>query len=71
MQPKKKCSNAGFTLIEVLVAMTIFAIASSATASLMFHSTSMDGIEQVTLNDSVHGKTRNIEVWPSGQVQEV
>ena len=28
-------------------------------------------IEDVTLNDSVHGKTRNIQVWPSGQVQEV
>lgn len=28
-------------------------------------------IEEVTLNDSVHGKTRHIQVWPSGQVQEV
>ena len=28
-------------------------------------------IEDVTLNDSVHGKTRHIQVWPSGQVQEV
>ena len=26
-------------------------------------------IDEVTLNDSVHGKTRNIQVWPSGQVQ--
>lgn len=31
--------SAGFTLIEVLVAMVTFAIASAATASLMFHST--------------------------------
>ncbi|MCS6926144.1 MAG: prepilin-type N-terminal cleavage/methylation domain-containing protein [Candidatus Binatia bacterium] len=31
--------SAGFTLIEVLVAMVIFAIATAATASLMFHST--------------------------------
>ena len=27
-------------------------------------------IEEVTLNDAVRGETRNIEVWPSGQVQE-
>ncbi len=31
--------SAGFTLIEVLVAMVIFAIATTAIASLMFHST--------------------------------
>lgn len=31
--------SAGFTLIEVLVAMAVFAIASAAIASLMFHST--------------------------------
>ncbi len=41
MQPKKKRSNAGVTLVEVLVAMVICAIASSATGSLMFHSTGM------------------------------
>ena len=39
MQAKKKRSNAGFTLIEVLVAVVIFSIASSATVSLLFHST--------------------------------
>ena len=41
MHSTKKRANAGFTLIEVLVAMVIFAITSSATASLMFHSTGM------------------------------
>ena len=28
-------------------------------------------VEEVTLNDAVHSETRKIEVWPSGQVQEV
>lgn len=41
MQPKKTRSNKGFTLMEVLVAMVIFAVASSATTSLRFHSTGM------------------------------
>ncbi len=41
MHPQKKRANAGFTLIEVLVAMVIFAIASAATVSLMYHSTRM------------------------------
>jgi type II secretion system protein I len=35
-----KRTDAGFTLVEALVAMVIFAIAAAATASLMFHSTS-------------------------------
>lgn len=34
-----KHASTGFTLIEVLVAMALFAIASAATTSLMFHST--------------------------------
>ena len=34
-----KRAPAGFTLIEVLVAMSIFAITSAATASMMLHST--------------------------------
>ena len=34
-----KNSTAGFSLIEVLVAMALFLIASSAVASLMYHST--------------------------------
>ncbi len=41
MPPQKKRSHTGFTLIEVLVAMVIFAIASAATVSLMYHSTRM------------------------------
>jgi prepilin-type N-terminal cleavage/methylation domain-containing protein len=35
-----KRTSAGFSLIEVLVAMAIFAIAASAVTSLMYHSTS-------------------------------
>jgi prepilin-type N-terminal cleavage/methylation domain-containing protein len=34
-----KYTRAGFSLVEVMVAMTVFAIAASAVASLMFHST--------------------------------
>ena len=41
MRPQKKRANAGFILIEVLVAMVIFAITSVATVSLMYHSTRM------------------------------
>lgn len=32
-------TSAGFTLVEVLVAMAVFAIASAATASMMLHAT--------------------------------
>lgn len=35
-----KRTSAGFSLIEVLVSMAIFAIAASAVSSLMYHSTS-------------------------------
>lgn len=35
-----KQSSAGFSLVEVLVAMVVFMIAAAAVSSLMFHSTS-------------------------------